>query len=95
MIAIRGTINMADPSDLCACSYCDVTEHIHLLDGVITQAGFDTGKLACIRCYPEATRRALNPLGAWAPLSTDHFKLSVAPELKPLYDEWIATHPEG
>ena len=81
---------MAHPGDFINCSYCGIREHIHLLDGVITPAGRDTGKLACIKCYPKATRSARNPGSTWCPLSVAHFSLSVAPSLRPLYDAWKA-----
>lgn len=72
-----------DTRDLCQCSYCGTTEHIHLLDGVLTRAGNDTGKLACIACYPKGSG------SSWCPLNTEHFALSVAPKLAPLYAAWL------
>lgn len=81
------------PNDIVRCSYCSEKEHIHLLDGVITASGQDTGKLACIACYPRASAQAQAAIPAedrstWALMSANHISLSVNPRLKPFYEEW-------
>jgi hypothetical protein len=71
-----------DPADSCTCSYCGITEDIHLLDGVLDRRGNDTGKLACISCYPN---------DSWCCGSTKMVQLSIAPSLKPFYDQYVAS----
>lgn len=73
-----------DPADRETCSYCGIAEDIHLLDGVLTEKGDDTGELACIACYPNETWSA-NP--AW-------IDKSIAPTLKPHYERWLANLKE-
>ncbi|WP_315729862.1 hypothetical protein [Bradyrhizobium sp. SZCCHNRI2010] len=69
-----------DPADRCHCSYCGIAEDIHLLDGVLENEQ-DTGKLACIKCYPEPD--------SWRPTGMIHIRISIAPSLKPLYDKYL------
>lgn len=71
------------PADRATCSYCGIAEDIHLLDGVLKDEQ-DTGKIACIRCYPE-------PDG-WCPTGVEHIAISIAPSLKPLYAKWLKRH---
>lgn len=68
--------------DICTCSYCGIEEDIHLLDGVLTKDGEDSGKLACIKCYPVQ--------GSWCPTGIEHIQISIATTLKPFYDEWLS-----
>jgi hypothetical protein len=68
-----------DPRDLAACSYCGIAEDIHLLDGVLVNEQ-DSGKIACIRCYPDSS---------WGPTGVEHITVSIALSLKPLYKEWL------
>jgi hypothetical protein len=70
-----------DPADAERCSYCRILEDIHLLDGVLDDHGQDTGKISCIKCYPVAD--------SWCPTGVVHIEISIAPSLKPLYDEWL------
>lgn len=67
------------------CDYCGVLEDIHLLDGVLGKDGNDTGRLACIACYPGD--KFLNE--GWCVNSVEHVKLSIAPKLKPLYNRYL------
>lgn len=75
-----------DPADRARCNYCRTEEDIHLLDGVLNSRGNDTGKIACIACYPKP--------GGWCPTGVEHIALSIAPALKPKYDEWIAAEQQ-
>lgn len=68
---------MTTKSATCECSFCGIREHIYLLD-IILEDGYETGQLGCIRCHPNWNRT----------VGPELFKLSVAPELKPYYDEW-------
>lgn len=70
-----------DAEDAERCSFCNVLEDIHLLDGVLDAEGNDTGKISCIRCYPVKD--------SWCPTGVKHIAISIAPELRPLYDEWL------
>jgi hypothetical protein len=70
-----------DPEDRETCSFCGIAEDVHLLDGVLDVYGQDTGKISCIRCYPVKD--------SWCPTGVKHIAISIAPELKPLYDEWL------
>ncbi len=67
------------PADRAHCSYCGIAEDIHLLDGVLKDER-DTGKLGCIKCYPDE---------GWCPTGVEHIALSIAPSLKPLYFNWL------
>lgn len=69
-----------DPADRASCSYCGTAEDIHLLDGVLDANGNDTGKIACIACYPTPD--------SWCPTGVEHIAISIAPRLKPLYEAW-------
>ena len=63
------------------CDQCGIHEHIHLLDAKPEKEGdTDFNRLECIRCY--------GPF--WLPCAVEHLSLSIAPELKPYYDEWKA-----
>jgi hypothetical protein len=73
-----------DPADRATCSYCGIAEDIHLLDGVLTANGDDSGLLACIKCYP-----ADNGNASWCPTGIEHIAISIAPSLQPLYQEWL------
>lgn len=68
-----------DPDDACHCSYCGIKEDIHLLDGVLNDNETDTGKLACISCYPN---------DSWCCSHPDMVDMSIAPSLKPYYDQY-------
>lgn len=70
-----------DPADAERCSFCGILEDIHLLDGVLTADGQDSGKISCIRCYPVPD--------SWCPTGVASIAISIAPSLKPLYDEWL------
>jgi hypothetical protein len=65
-----------DPADACTCSYCGITEDIHLLDGVLKDEK-DTGMISCIACYPTE---------GWCCSLVELLQLSIAPSLKPYYD---------
>ncbi|NEV75491.1 hypothetical protein DYI24_00145 [Rhodopseudomonas sp. BR0C11] len=69
-----------DPADRETCSYCGIAEDIHLLDGVLDADGNDTGKLACIACYPVPD--------TWEPCGVEHIEISIAPSLMPRYAAW-------
>lgn len=71
--------------DPAQCSYCGITEDIHLLDGVLVNEQ-DSGKIACIKCYPEPD--------SWCPTGIEHIHISMAPSLKPLYEAWLKAHPD-
>jgi hypothetical protein len=77
------TLARHDPADRERCSYCKIEEDIHLLDGVLTKRGNDTGKLACIACYPTKDG------SAWCPTGENNIARSIAPSLKPLYDAFL------
>ncbi len=66
--------------DIAHCSYCGITEDIHLLDGVLVNEQ-DSDKISCIACYPD---------NGWSPTGVEHIGLSIAPSLKPHYDAWLA-----
>ncbi|WP_316207458.1 hypothetical protein [Bradyrhizobium sp. SZCCHNR3118] len=68
-----------DPADRCHCSYCGIAEDIHLLDGVLEDEQ-DTGKLACISCYPN---------DGWCCGAVGMIEMSIAPSLKPFYDQYV------
>lgn len=71
-----------DPDDRATCSYCGIAEDINLLDGVLDRKGNDTGKLACIACYPD---------DGWCCFSTMTVDKSIAPSLKPFYDQYVTS----
>jgi hypothetical protein len=78
-----------DPRDACKCSLCGITEDIHLLDGILDEEGDDTGKIACIKCYPHDG----DPFHTgWCCASPRLIALSIAPSLKPFYDQWVASY---
>ncbi|GAB9152783.1 hypothetical protein [Bradyrhizobium diazoefficiens] len=79
---MAGYLEKHDPADRCTCSYCGIAEDIHLLDGILDKRGNDTGKLACIACYPN---------DSWCCGSIKMVKLSIAPSLKPFYDQYVAS----
>jgi hypothetical protein len=68
-----------DPADACHCSFCGIKEDIHLLDGVIDAHEQGTDSLACIRCYPN---------DGWCCSHHDMVDMSIAPSLKPFYDQY-------
>jgi hypothetical protein len=70
-----------DPGDVCTCSYCGIKEDIHLLDGVLKDEQ-DTGLLGCIKCYPN---------DGWCCGHHDMVDTSIAPSLKPFYDQYRAS----
>jgi hypothetical protein len=71
-----------DPADVCHCSYCGIPEDVHLLDGVLDRRGNDTDKLACIACYPN---------DSWCCSHHDMVDISIAPSLRPLYEQYRAS----
>jgi hypothetical protein len=85
-----------DPADACTCSYCGIIEDIHLLDGVLTSDGQDSGLLACIKCYPasglyDKVKRFFggSVKSGWCPPGYSLIRKSIAPSLAPLYREWL------
>jgi hypothetical protein len=70
-----------DPADAWRCSLCGIPEDIHLLDGVLKDEQ-DTGKISCIACYPN---------DSWCCGSVGMVAMSIAPSLKPFYDQYVAS----
>lgn len=70
-----------DPADRATCDICGIAEDIHLLDGMLDAQERETGKFACIRCYPAP--------GEWAPTAESFIAVSIAPELAPLYAAYV------
>lgn len=68
-----------DPADRETCSYCGIAEDIHLLDGVLDAHGNDTDRISCIACYPN---------DSWCCAAVEMLDMSIAPSLKPFYDQY-------
>jgi hypothetical protein len=71
-----------EPRDACKCSYCGIKEDVRLLDGVLDMNGNDTGKLGCIKCYPTE---------GWCCGAPEMIEMSIAPSLRPFYDQYAAS----
>lgn len=62
------------------CHKCGTKEDIHLLDSKPSSGdeNDDFDVLLCVACYGPG----------WAPCGEEHIEQSIAPHLRPFYDEW-------
>jgi hypothetical protein len=70
------------------CTKCGTAEHMHLLDGKSPTGdeNDDFTAIECIKCYGSG----------WCPTGgPDDIKLSIAADLKPFYDRWLAENHYG